>query len=150
MEKVFASVRSPLEISVSVVRTSQSPFPLYAMLPARLQKLKFFKDRTKSKDLLKTKSPNPKFILFPSRFFANPHQHICKTPMLNQTHILQKSWFSPLLSVFIRIFCDERKNHTATLSSYILSKFLKTKPYPYQWINIFQKHPFHTMSGSFH
>ena len=28
MEKVFASVRSPLEISVAVARTSQSPFPL--------------------------------------------------------------------------------------------------------------------------
>jgi len=31
MEKVFASVRSPLEISVAVVRTSQSPFPLTAI-----------------------------------------------------------------------------------------------------------------------
>jgi len=28
MEKVFASVRSPLEISVAAARTSQSPFPL--------------------------------------------------------------------------------------------------------------------------
>lgn len=28
MEKVFASVQSPLEISVAVARTSQSPFPL--------------------------------------------------------------------------------------------------------------------------
>lgn len=28
MEKVFASVRSPLETSVAVARTSQSPFPL--------------------------------------------------------------------------------------------------------------------------
>jgi len=28
MEKVFASFRSPLEISVAVARTSQSPFPL--------------------------------------------------------------------------------------------------------------------------
>ena len=28
MEKVFASVRLPLEISVAVARTSQSPFPL--------------------------------------------------------------------------------------------------------------------------
>jgi hypothetical protein len=32
MEKVFASVRSPLEISVAVARTSQSPFPLSAIL----------------------------------------------------------------------------------------------------------------------
>ena len=32
MEKVFASVRSPLEIPVAVARTSQSPFPLPAML----------------------------------------------------------------------------------------------------------------------
>ena len=31
MEKVFASVRSPLEISVAVARTSQSPFPLAEM-----------------------------------------------------------------------------------------------------------------------
>ncbi len=31
MEKVFASVRSPLEISVAVARTSQSPFPLAAI-----------------------------------------------------------------------------------------------------------------------
>ena len=30
MEKVFARVRSYLEISVAVARTSQSPFPLYA------------------------------------------------------------------------------------------------------------------------
>ena len=28
MEKVFASVRSSIEISVAVARTSQSPFPL--------------------------------------------------------------------------------------------------------------------------
>ena len=33
MEKVFASSRSPLEISVAVVRTSQSPFPLCDMPP---------------------------------------------------------------------------------------------------------------------
>ena len=32
MEKVFASVRSPLEISVAVSRTSQSPFPLAVIL----------------------------------------------------------------------------------------------------------------------
>ena len=32
MEKVFASVRLPLEISVAVARTSQSPFPLCDML----------------------------------------------------------------------------------------------------------------------
>jgi len=32
-----------------------------------------------------------KFILFSSTFFANPHQHICKKPMLNQQLILQKS-----------------------------------------------------------
>ena len=32
MEKVFARVRSPLEISVAVARTSQSPFPLWARL----------------------------------------------------------------------------------------------------------------------
>lgn len=32
MEKVFASVRSPLEISVAVARTSQSPFPLSVRL----------------------------------------------------------------------------------------------------------------------
>ena len=32
MEKVFASVQSPLEISVAVARTSQSPFPLVAIL----------------------------------------------------------------------------------------------------------------------
>ena len=29
---VFASVRSPLEISVAVARTSQSPFPLPAIV----------------------------------------------------------------------------------------------------------------------
>ena len=32
MEKVFASVRSPLETSVAVARPSQSPFPLAVML----------------------------------------------------------------------------------------------------------------------
>ena len=32
MEKVFASVWLYLEISVAVARTSQSPFPLYAIL----------------------------------------------------------------------------------------------------------------------
>ena len=32
MEKVFARVRLYLEISVAVARTSQSPFPLPAML----------------------------------------------------------------------------------------------------------------------
>ena len=36
MEKVFARDRSPLEISVAVARTSQSPFPLCAILPPRL------------------------------------------------------------------------------------------------------------------
>ena len=35
MEKVFASVRSPLEISVAVARTSQSPFPLALTLKDR-------------------------------------------------------------------------------------------------------------------
>ena len=34
MKMVFASVRSPLEISVAVARTSQSPFPLPAMFRA--------------------------------------------------------------------------------------------------------------------
>ncbi len=32
MKMVFASVRSPLEISVAVARTSQSPFPLCGSL----------------------------------------------------------------------------------------------------------------------
>ena len=30
MEKVFASVQFPLQLSVAVTRTSQSPFPLWA------------------------------------------------------------------------------------------------------------------------
>ena len=30
-------------------------------------------------------------VSFQNLFFANPHQHICKTPTLNQPHILQKS-----------------------------------------------------------
>ena len=38
MEKVFASVRSPLEIWVAVARTSQSPFPLAEMLKKKLLK----------------------------------------------------------------------------------------------------------------
>ena len=33
MEKVFASVRFSLQLSVAVARTSQSPFPLAVMLP---------------------------------------------------------------------------------------------------------------------
>ena len=37
MEKVFARVRSPLEISVAVARTSQSPVPL-AVIPPRNSK----------------------------------------------------------------------------------------------------------------
>ena len=37
MEKVFARVRSSLEISVAVARTSQSPFPLSAILTATVQ-----------------------------------------------------------------------------------------------------------------
>ena len=37
MEKVFASSRSPLEISVAVARTSQSPFPLAEMACERKQ-----------------------------------------------------------------------------------------------------------------
>ena len=35
---VFASVRSPLEISVAVARTSQSPFPLAEMATAEPKK----------------------------------------------------------------------------------------------------------------
>ena len=38
MEKVFASVRSPLEISVAVARTSQSPFPLAVIVEKRTPK----------------------------------------------------------------------------------------------------------------
>ena len=39
------------------------------MLPARLQKLKFFKDRTKSKDLLKTKPFSiSNLFFFPAAF----------------------------------------------------------------------------------
>ncbi len=38
MEKVFASVRSPLEISVAVARTSQSPFPLAERLEQQTAK----------------------------------------------------------------------------------------------------------------
>ena len=34
---VFASVRSPLGISVAVARTSQSPFPLCAILKDTVQ-----------------------------------------------------------------------------------------------------------------
>ena len=37
MEKVFASVRSHLEIPVAVARTSQSPVPLSAILTATVQ-----------------------------------------------------------------------------------------------------------------
>ena len=33
MEKVFASVRFTSPLPVAVARTSQSPFPLYAILP---------------------------------------------------------------------------------------------------------------------
>ncbi len=39
MEKVFASVRSSLEISVAVARTSQSPFPLCDILIKKLHKI---------------------------------------------------------------------------------------------------------------
>ncbi len=46
MEKVFASVRSPLEISVAVARTSQSPFPLYDILERFRLKQKFWIDLT--------------------------------------------------------------------------------------------------------
>ena len=40
MEKVFASFRLPLEISVAVARTSQSPFPLQAILRNDRAKIK--------------------------------------------------------------------------------------------------------------
>ena len=73
MEKVFASVRLYLEISVAVARTSQSPFPLYAMRLARLQKLKFFKDRTESKDLLKTKPLSISNLFFFPAVFLPTH-----------------------------------------------------------------------------
>jgi len=98
---------------------------------------------------MKTNLAHPKFILFPAAFLPTHISTFAKCQRLTNAYFA-KELISPLLSVFFRIFCDERKNHTATLSSYILSKFLKTKPYPYQWINIFQKHPFRTMSGSFH
>ena len=42
MEKVFASVRSPLEISVAVARTSQSPFPLSVILNQNIVKIKYY------------------------------------------------------------------------------------------------------------
>lgn len=44
MEKVFASVRSPLEIPVAVARTSQSPFPL----PVTLKRQEHNKHKTKN------------------------------------------------------------------------------------------------------
>ena len=37
---VFASVRSPLEIPVAVARTSQSPFPLGAMVHQETTKIR--------------------------------------------------------------------------------------------------------------
>ncbi|WP_262891118.1 hypothetical protein [Chryseobacterium manosquense] len=43
MEKVFASVRSPLEISVAVARTSQSPEPLSAIAQKVADKIYFKK-----------------------------------------------------------------------------------------------------------
>ena len=47
MEKVFASVRSPLEISVAAARTSQSPFPLCANLSNTTPKINKYLDDTK-------------------------------------------------------------------------------------------------------
>ena len=44
MEKVFASVRSPLGISVAVARTSQSPFPLYASFDEYYRKQELNRD----------------------------------------------------------------------------------------------------------
>ena len=41
MEKVFASVRFSLEISVAVARTSQRPFPLSAILSKSCMKSRF-------------------------------------------------------------------------------------------------------------
>ena len=71
MEKVFARVRSPLEISVAVARTSQSPFPLYAMRKTQ------HRTKVENQNINENQSnfPSPKFILFSSIFFANAHHY---------------------------------------------------------------------------
>lgn len=55
MEKVFARVRLYLEISVAVARTSQSPFPLAAMVADTLPRPNGQKNKqtmTQDKDLI--------------------------------------------------------------------------------------------------
>jgi len=44
MEKVLLAFGSPLEISVAVARTSQSPFPL-AEIASKLSALKIFQNK---------------------------------------------------------------------------------------------------------
>ena len=55
MERVFAGVRSPLEISVAVARTSQSPFPLCAILrrPYRRQTIRLKTEFSRAEQQLK-------------------------------------------------------------------------------------------------
>ena len=42
---------------------------------------------------MESKNPNPKFILFSSRFFANAHQHICKSQRNSQRLFCKRADF---------------------------------------------------------
>ena len=87
MEKVFARVSFSSRLSVCSSPHLAKPFPVicYASQTERIKQ----KSKTTKKN--KKNTPDAKFILFPSHFFANAHQHICKKPKLNQQLILQKS-----------------------------------------------------------
>ncbi|MEN2436703.1 hypothetical protein AAH994_14900 [Weeksellaceae bacterium A-14] len=90
MEKVFARDWFSSRLSVAVARTSQSPFPLCAML----QKISHINQNIRQIQITMKNNftiSKAKFILFSSTFFANAYQHICKMPKLSQQLILQKS-----------------------------------------------------------
>ena len=61
MEKVFASVRSPLEIPVAVARTSQSPFPLAESFPKSMVKRKAL-EKLSNIELEKYIKPESRFV----------------------------------------------------------------------------------------
>ena len=64
------------------------------MLPARLQKLKFFKDRTKSKDLLKTKPFSiSNLFFFPAAFLPTLISTFAKSQCFSQCLFCKKADF---------------------------------------------------------
>ena len=96
MEKVFASVRSPLQLSVAVARTSQSPFPLCDMASKITLRNKLHDFEWIKKKL----NPDQKCVKTRSEF-------IFKLDWLNKI----RTWLKKLISDTISLTENVRENN---------------------------------------